>query len=338
MLIWNGYLTHSLNKLKNSNVLETKSNITILDGVLTDITKLIQDNEDKVVSIQNDSNEILGSGIIYKQDENKVYLITNSHVLSDNKNIFVKFANGEILETILVGEDSYSDIAILSTNIDFKVDVFNFFNSANLRKGEYVIALGAPYGLENSVSFGVVSGINRKVGKDLNNDGLIDFEINAIQTDATLRIGNSGGPLLNLNGDFIGLVSMKVNSSYNLGFAISSSEVKSIADEIIENGFVERIFLGINVNDVSSMSLYQKSFYGISIDTLTGVYVKEISIDSPAYQSGIRIGDIITKINDVNIKNDIVFSDTIYKLKDKESITLSYIRNNEQFTVEIIVK
>lgn len=336
-------MTYELFKVKEEKVdANTESNVTVLNSVLTEITDLVMQSEPKVVSItsRNEDETITsGSGSIYKSDENGVYIITNAHVINGNY-IEVTFINGEVILGSLVGKDEVSDIAVVLVKPEFNVETFKVGSSSKSKKGEYVLAIGSPLDLKGSVSFGIISSIDRSIGVDQNNDGNIDWEINVIQTDAAINPGNSGGPLVNLNGELIGINSKKIlNNNYEgLGFAIASDDVIPIVEKIIEFGVVERPYLGIKVKDISNMTIYQKSFYDIPIDITNGIYINELFADSILFLSGLRSGDIISEINGVLIDNEGDFSKVIYGLNIGDEIDITYFRNNEIYSVKMVLQ
>ncbi len=343
LVIWNGYLTIELNHYKKEDPTKIQSNITVLKGVLTDITELVSKSEPKVVSIvskKHDEHINSGSGAIYKSDANGVYIITNNHVISGSDSIGVSFANGETLDGVVVGFDEVTDIAVILTKPEFSVEKFLIGDSATVKKGEYVIAIGSPLGsdFQGTVSFGIVSGINRSIGIDQNKDGSIDWHINAIQTDAAINPGNSGGPLVNLNGELIGINTMKALNSDRIGFAIGSNEVIPVVDKLISNGKIERPYIGIKTEDISLLTTYQKSFFSIPLDITEGVFIKDISTDSNAYLANLRAGDIIVKINDVVIKNEKDYSKVIYSFNLGETITITYKRNADEFNANVVLE
>ncbi|NLC96787.1 MAG: serine protease [Erysipelotrichaceae bacterium] len=343
LLIWNGFITYEFLELKtNVDSNKTQSNVTVLNSVLTDITDLVTQNEPKVVSVitNKDGNVYSsGSGVIYKQDENGVYIVTNEHVISNGDEVDVIFANGQTIDASIVGKDSLSDIAVLLTKPEFSVEVFTIGDSSNINKGEYVLAIGSPYGLDfqGSVSFGIISGIDRNIGLDHNNDGNIDWEISVIQTDASINPGNSGGPLINLNGELIGINSMSIsNNKYNgINFAIGSNEFVPIVEKLIEFNEIIRPYIGIKFKDISKMTVYQKSFYNIPLDVTEGIFVEEVLVDSPAYFSGIRNSDIILEIDDVLVKNEKEYNKIIYNLNVGDIVNITYMRNNEIYSVDV---
>lgn len=344
LLAWNGYITYELFKVKDEESnLSTESNVTVLNSVLTDITELVSVSEPKVVSVVSKSeNETInsGSGSIYKSDDNGVYIITNAHVINNSDTIEVTFINGEVLIASLVGKDDVSDIAVLLTTPEFNVETFKVGVSSNVKKGEYVLAIGSPLQLHGSVSFGIISGIDRSIGLDQNNDGNIDWEVNVLQTDAAINPGNSGGPLVNLNGELIGINAIKVLSSSfeGLGFAIGSDDVVPIVERLIEKGEIIRPYLGMKVKDISHMTIYQKSFYGISLDMTDGIYINELMVDGLGYLSGLRNGDIIVEINKTQLKNEKDFSKIIYALNVGDEVNISYFRNNELFNITMVLQ
>lgn len=223
-------------------------------NITSDVTKLVADSENKVVTVTakaRGQSIDSGSGAIYKIQGKTVYIITNNHVVADGDEAVVTFANGKEQQVTIVGKDELTDLALLKTDVDFKADAFTMGDSSLVKKGEYVIAMGSPLGIEyqGSVSGGLISGVDRRMEMDIDNNGVADWDVNVLQTDAAINPGNSGGPLINMAGELIGINSMKITdtSVEGFGFALPINEVLPIITELENNGKVVRPILGISV-------------------------------------------------------------------------------------------
>lgn len=305
---------------------------------MTDITKLIEDSETKLVSIAGYKDNKLNntsSGVIYIKDD-VVYIISNEHLVSSDR-FEATFSNGETLELNYVGKDGFTDITLFTCKPEFKVEKFDNADYLKLNKGEYVLAIGAPIGADyrGFDSFGIISGLNN-IAYDLNGDGSLDFDISAIQTDLRINRGNSGGALINIEGKIVGLNSNKF-SNYDYGVAISIDEVNRIIDRLIENKEINRVYLGIRIVNISNMSIYEKSYYGINLEQNEGVLVSSIEEESPAFEL-LNNNDIIYEINGKRINDQRRYFDVIYDLKSEDDVEIKFIRNNQNITISFKVK
>lgn len=291
----------------DNTVIQNVNEYTI-SGYTTDLTKVVTDTEAKVVTITGfnyDWDGVIGSGVVYAVEENVSYIITNYHVIEEADEVRVLFNNGEEIIATIVGVDNYTDLALLSVETEFSVDPFNLGDSSLLKKGEYVLGIGTPIQEEffGTVTFGIISGKNRSFLIDSNSDGKVDWELDFLQTDAAVNPGNSGGALINLAGDLVGLTTMRVASSDTEGmnFAIGINEIVPIVEQLKEKGEVHRAIFGIQGLDIASLTTYQKGHRGISLDQLQGILVTTVLPDTPAKEMGILEGDIILKINEIDI-------------------------------------
>lgn len=231
----------------------------------------------------------LGSGFLI---DNEGTLVTNYHVIRNAVEIDVKFHDNKKAKAKIIGKDQKTDLAVLKIedyeNLD-DLDFLTFGNSDEMKVGSQVFAIGNPFGLVNSVTAGIISARARNI-----NIGLYD---DFLQTDAAMNSGNSGGPLLNMKGEVIGLntaIASTSGSSAGVGFAIPSNLVKRITDQLIENGVIERGFMGIKVQNITKE-------ISDSLDDKDGVLVVEINKDSPAEKVGMKVGDLIISFNDNKI-------------------------------------
>ena len=275
-----------------------------------------------------------GSGFVFNENG---YIITNAHVVGNSKdaNIKVVLRNGDELPAKVVGYDSVTKTDIAVIKVDRKgLKAVTFGNSDDVKVGASVLAIGNPLGLRfaSSMAKGIVSGVNRTLSDS--QKSLVKF----IQTDAAINHGNSGGPLVNKYAQVIGITSCGFSSSDGIDgmkFAIPSNTVKTIVDDIIEKGYVSgRVRLGISGKMVSN---YQSQIYGVPM----GIVVAEISKDSNLAHSGIQVGDIITKINDVSITSSDAFYGELYTHKPSETVKLTIYRptinrlNSSTFEVDV---
>jgi serine protease Do len=272
-----------------------------------------------------------GSGAMISADG---YIITNNHVVEDAESIEVILADGTTLPATLVGVDKYADLAVVKTDGALPAEI-EWGNSDALNAGEAVIAIGSPLGsFMNTVTVGVVSATGRSI--ETSHGYLME---DLIQTDAAINSGNSGGPLVNLAGQIIGINTLVVRNSggtgaiaEGLGFAIPSNSARAIAEQIIAKGYVSRPYLGIRWQWINPQTA---SRYDLPVTY--GVYLSEIGVDSPAADSGLRLGDIIVSIDGQPLDEDHPYINTLFKHQPGENVTLGVVRGEETLEVEVIL-
>ena len=255
-----------------------------------------QDKQKALDNLYGDANQgikskqqySIGSGVIISQNG---YLITNYHVVELAKKIKITTVNNKFYEAKMVGFDTKSDLALLKIDTQDKLAFVNLGDSNQVRVGEVVIAIGNPYGLDGSVSLGIISARNRNVGTNIYDDFL--------QTDASINPGNSGGPLFNLDGKIIGIntaIFSKDGGSNGIGFAIPSNTVNLIVKQLKETGKVTRGWLGIQAQQLDS-----ETAKALKLTDTNGVLVADITVGSPAALAGVKAGDVIIKYNNTPI-------------------------------------
>jgi len=274
------------------------------------------------------TSEVSGSGVFIS---NEGYLLTNYHVVEDTENLYIILSDGSESDVSLVGFDIYADLAILKSEGEVPAAAV-LGNSDVLDPGETVIAIGSPLGdFKNSVTTGVVSATGRSIntGEGYNIEDLI-------QTDAAINQGNSGGPLVNLAGEVIGINTLIVRSSGSgttaegLGFAVSANTAQAIASQIIETGRFSRPFLGIRYQTITP-SIANR--YRLSVEY--GAYITEVSANSPADEAGLNEDDIIIQINDIAIDETHSYLNTIFKFEPGETVSVQFVRDGETEITEV---
>ncbi|MEJ2596959.1 MAG: trypsin-like peptidase domain-containing protein [Anaerolineales bacterium] len=278
---------------------------------------------------QTSDQQVSGSGVIISKDG---YILTNNHVVEGTSKVVVVLADGKQISASIVGTDQYADLAVLK--VDNPVpDVATLGNSDALKPGESVIAIGSPLGdFKNTVTVGVVSATGRSIdtGKGYSIEDLI-------QTDAAINSGNSGGPLVDLAGEVIGINTLVVRGNglggtiaEGLGFAIPANTASAVADQIIQKGFFARPYLGIRWQTISPDIA---TTYNLPVQW--GAFVSDIMAGSPAEKAGLQKGDIITKIGDVPIDGTHAFINALFAYKPGDTVTLDVVRNGKQMQVQV---
>lgn len=347
---WNIILTILLVQDRNTSPQENSSsgNAPVQQAsveIQSDITELVSKSENKVVTVTSLSNgqEIgTGSGAIYKKDGDTVFIITNNHVVAEGREAKVTFANGQEQEVEIVGKDELSDLALLKTKVDFDAEVFTIGDSSLVKKGEYVIAMGSPLGIEyqGSVSGGLISGIDRRMEVDTDNNGVSDWDMNVLQTDAAINPGNSGGPLINMAGELIGINSMKISdtSVEGFGFALPINEVLPIIDELEKNGKVVRPILGISVLPIEQLSDLDRVYLDIDNDVKHGLFVVNVQSRTPASSAGIRPKDVLVKFDNTEITDFKQYRRLLYNKKVGDKVEIVVERNGKEITKTVVLE
>lgn len=262
-----------------------------------------------------------GSGVIYKIDEDNAYIVTNHHVIDGAKQLEVTLADGTKEEAQLVGSDIWTDLAVIAIDSKNVKTTAKFGDSDALKQGETVIAIGNPLGLEfyGSVTKGVVSGKDRSVPVDLNNDGQEDWQTEVLQTDAAINPGNSGGALINIAGELVGINSMKIAESRveGLGFSIPINSAIPIIEELEQHGEVKRPTMGVSLLDLTDVpAFYQQQTLKIPQEITTGVVVTDVVQGSAAEAAGVQQYDVIVEMDGKKIENSIDLRKHLYNEKE----------------------
>lgn len=283
-----------------------------------------------------------GSGVIYKKAGGTAYIVTNNHVVSGSQKLEVILSNGKKLTAKKVGTDSVTDLAVLSISSKNVTQVASFGNSDAIKVGEPAIAIGSPMGSEyaTSVTQGIISAKKRTVAITDEDTGQETNEATVIQTDAAINSGNSGGPLLNIQGQVIGINSMKLSSSSSssssnasvegMGFAIPSNEVVSIIDQLVSKGKVVRPALGISMVDLSNVSSSQQSsVLKLPSSVTSGVVVMSVTSGSPAKNGGLAKYDVITELAGTKVTSSADLRTELYKHSVGDKVSVKYYHNGK---------
>ena len=305
----------------------------------TDVIEKVNSSVVGVLVYANGTASGSGSGVVYRVDGKTAYIITNAHVVSGATDVQVVFSNKESVNATIVGSDTYSDIAVLKLTADFDMTAIKCGDSSLLDQGETVLAIGSPLGIEyaGTVTQGIVSGIDRTVSVDLNDDGQEDWDMNVIQTDAAINPGNSGGALVNMAGELVGITSMKLSNTSveGMGFALPINDVITSVEQIIENGKVTRPQIGISGVSLSGYSSYQLRYYRINTDLTDGIYVSRVTSGGAASKAGIQEGDIIVKFDGKEVTTYKSFLTELYSKEPGDKVSVVVNRNGTEKTLEV---
>ena len=291
-----------------------------------------EDNSDSQISSE-------GSGVIYKKEGKYAYLVTNTHVINGAKNVDILLADGNKVPGEVVGSDVYSDIAVVRISAEKAKAVAEFGDSDKLTVGETAIAIGSPLGTDyaNSVTQGIISSKGRNV--KLKADNGQNISTRALQTDAAINPGNSGGPLINIQGQVIGITSSKISNNgqtsvEGMGFAIPANDVVNIIKQLEEKGKVVRPALGIQMLDLSNLSTSDLSQLKLPEKISGGVLVRSTLENMPASDKLQRY-DVITKIDDTTIESTADLQSALYSHQINDTIKVTFYRDGKQQTTSI---
>ena len=317
LYIWR-YFDSSSNHINYSN-----KKVTIDDTGIADAVEKVYDS---VVVVENHVNGKLygtGSGFVYKTDNSYGYILTNSHVLQNATEVQVKFTNNETTKAEVLGNDDFSDIAVLKVPKKNVIQVAQLGDNSKMRVGDTTFAIGTPLDSKTyswSVTRGILSGKDRMVSSG-------SSYMKVLQTDTPINSGNSGGPLCNANGEVIGITNMKLASDLieGMGFAIPIETATNNADNFVKGTKVERPYIGVSIYDAS------QSFFSSE----TYVVVDGVEPESPAEKAGMKKGDIITKIDNDKVENASYFKYKLYAHKVGETVNITVKRDNKEITLKV---
>lgn len=313
----------------------------VKNAVVSVITYADSSNQDLFTNDEHSDSQISseGSGVIYKKDGKYAYLVTNTHVISGAKKVDILLADGNKVPGEVVGSDVYSDIAVVRISADKAKDVAEFGDSNQLTVGETAIAIGSPLGTDyaNSVTQGIISSQGRNV--NLKADNGQNISTRALQTDAAINPGNSGGPLINIQGQVIGITSSKISTNgqtsvEGMGFAIPANDVVNIIKQLEENGKVVRPALGIQMMDLANLSTSDLSKLKLPEKISGGVIVRSTLDNMPASDKLQRY-DVITKIDDTDIESTADLQSALYSHQIDDTIKVTFYRDGKQETTNI---
>ena len=280
-----------------------------------------------------------GSGVIYKKDGEYAYIVTNTHVINGAKKVDIRLADGTKVPGEIVGTDTYSDIAVVKISSEKVSAVAEFGDSSKLTVGETAIAIGSPLGSEyaNTVTQGIVSSLNRTVSLKSEDGQAISTK--AIQTDTAINPGNSGGPLINIQGQVIGITSSKIatnggTSVEGLGFAIPSNDAIKIIEQLEKNGKVTRPALGIQMVNLSNLSTTDLQKLKLPDSITSGVAVRSVQSNMPA-NGHLEKYDVITKVDGNPITSATELQNALYSHSVGDEMTITYYRNGKEETTTI---
>ena len=323
--------TQAVNKIKDAVV----SVITYSANKQSSVFGTEESNSD------TDNQQIAseGSGVIYRKNENDAYIVTNTHVINGASKVDIRLADGTKVPGEIIGSDTFSDIAVVKISSEKVTTVAEFGDSSQLNVGETAIAIGSPLGSEyaNTVTQGIISSLNRNVSLKSEDGQAISTK--AIQTDTAINPGNSGGPLVNIQGQVIGITSSKIASNggtsvEGLGFAIPSNDAQNIIKQLESDGKVTRPALGIQMVNLSNVGASDLRKLNIPSGLTSGVVVRSVQSNMPA-NGHLQKYDVITKVDDKEITSSTDLQYALYNHAIGDTIKITYYRNGKEETTSI---
>ena len=324
----------------NTNFYVTKDETKVYEK--SSLASSVKKIYDAVVVIQAYNNNKLhgsGTGFVYKVDNKYGYILTNEHVISGASEITATLTTDEEVKIELLGKDEYLDLAVLRIDKSKVSLVANIGSSEDMNLGDVIFTVGSPlgYNYRGSVTSGVLSGKDRMVPISVSTSNNNDWVMRVLQIDASINPGNSGGPLLNANGEVIGVCSLKLvdDDIEGMGFAIPIEYAMSHVDSLEKGKKINWPVLGIGMVNTNDSATLAKNDIKISNNIKEGAVIISIKEGSSAAKSDLKVGDVITKINDAKIKDISYLRYELYQHQSGDTIEITYIRGNKEKTTKV---
>ncbi|MBO0601772.1 trypsin-like peptidase domain-containing protein [Sporosarcina sp. E16_3] len=344
-----------------TNSAEQKADIMPTNSVSLDVTSDVTDIVEKVVDsvvgvtnlktvsdpwspIETTRETGSGSGVIYKKQDDKAYVVTNHHVVEGAQELEITFDDGSKTAGKIIGSDMWTDLAVIEIDAKLVKTVIEFGDSDALKRGETVIAIGNPLGLgfSGSVTVGVVSGKDRSIPIDFDENGTVDWFADVLQTDAAINPGNSGGALINLAGQLIGINSMKISEATveGIGLAIPVNLATPIIDQLEMQGKVNRPTMGVTLLDLRSIpAQQQREMLKLPANVTDGVIINEVMINSPAELAGVKQYDVIVEMDGEKIEDMVSLRKHLYTSKEVgDTMQMKVYRDGRLLEIEMVLK
>ena len=322
----------------SKNIVENVSKLEYNETSIADSVDKVKDAVVVVMSYKNNIQISTGTGFVYKKDGDTSYIMTNNHVIDGADKVQLILDDGNTIDATVVSGETYSDIAVLTSTSDKLTTVIEIGDSSESRVGDTVFTVGSPMGEEyrGTVTKGTLSGKDRLVAVSFSGT-TSDYYMKVLQTDAAINPGNSGGPLLNINGEVIGVNSLKLveDEIEGMGFAIPIEDALNYAETLESGNTVERPYVGIGMLDITDQYYLWQNGISIPNNVTEGVAILTVENNSPASNAGIQKGDIIIKLNDTDISSVAEFRYELYKHNVGDTINITYIRDGKENTAKV---
>ncbi|MDN6205411.1 MAG: S1C family serine protease [Staphylococcus simulans] len=292
----------------------------------------------------NSDNEI-GSGVVYKIVDDSIFILTNSHVVGDKKTQRILYDDNKETTGKVIGKDKYSDVAVVKANVEKDSDVkaIRIGDSKQLQLAEPVITVGNPLGADfkGSISNGVVSGLNRNVPVDIDKDNHYDVLTKAFQIDAPVNPGNSGGAVVDQNGKLVGIVSLKIDmpAVEGMAFAIPVNKAVTLAKQLEDKGKIDYPNTGVALSNVADLSDQERDQFKVPKDLQQGTVVREVNQNSPGEKAGLKTGDIIVELDGKKIEDNLRYRQIVFEHQaDLKPLSAKIYRNGKLKSITIKLK
>lgn len=327
------YLYNKYNPIivtKNRTISETKVSEVAMEDAIEKVFDAVL-----CIEVLNNNGDVIssGTGFVYDKDDKYGYVLTNAHVVSSGSNVQATLSNEKSVNLTILGTDTYTDLAVLRMDAKDILKVASIGTSENTKLGNTVFTIGSPMGstYSGTVTKGILSGKNRLI-ETQTSDNSESFIVNVLQTDAAISPGNSGGPLVNLAGDVIGITSLKLvtDSVEGMGFAIPIEDAMNYVDTLEKGETIKRPVMGVQILDLTNRYLLYR--YGIKVDSdvQSGIILMNVSDGYPAALAGLKDGDIITHMEGEKISTVAEFKYQLYKHSIGDELEITYIRNSKE--------
>lgn len=337
----------------NTSFVQPKNKQTMSVDITTSVTAAYKKAADAVVGITNIQEATIlnqggaagtGSGVVYKKENGKAFIITNHHVIEGATTLEVSLTDGTKVPAKILGSDIWTDLAVIQIDAKDVKTVAEFGDSDALKPGEPVIAIGNPLGLQfsGSVTQGIISGLERTIEIDINEDGVVDWNAEVLQTDAAINPGNSGGALVNMDGQLVGINSMKIaeQAVEGIGLAIPVNAAIPIVEAIEKYGEVKRPYLGVSLLPLTDVSQYHRNqTLHLPADVKEGIAITNVEPNSPAARGGIKLYDVIVEMDGEKINDMASFRTHLYeKKKIGDKLEIKLYRNGKAQTIKVTLQ
>lgn len=314
------------------NEVSVSESDTIQPGI-----KNIYDAVYYIASYKNNSLDSSGTGFVYKTDDKYGYIITNHHVIDNATSVKVTDTKNKTIDAKILGSDEYADIAVLRIDKKEVLKTCKIGDSTELELGDTLFTVGSPLGIEyiGTVTKGILSGTAREVEVDLSSGGSFIMEV--LQTDAAISPGNSGGPLCNINGEVIGVNSLKIvdENVEGMGFAIPIEIVMGLVERLEKGEEIVRPYFGVSLIEINDEWNLYRNDIRVSDDINQGIVIASVEEGTPASNNGFEKGDVIVEVEGIKVKSVAHFRYLIYKYEVGDTVEIKYYRDNEYKTKKV---
>jgi serine protease Do len=318
-------------------------------NVTTDTTKAVDKVREAVVGVINIQPGSMfsqggeagtGSGVIYQKTGDKAFIVTNNHVVEGASSVEVSLSDGRRVSAKVLGTDIYTDLAVLEIPSKYVKKVADLGSSGSLKVGEPAIAIGNPLSLNftGSVTQGIISGLERTIPVDLDGNGSYDWEVEVLQTDAAINPGNSGGALVNIEGDVIGINSMKIRQEAveGIGLAIPMDIAKPIISSLQKYGEVHRPYMGVELRSVGDIPEHaQRETLGLPASVKDGIVIMNVITGSPAETAKLQKYDVVTSLDGKPVSNVIQLRKVLYQKEIGDEMTVEFYRAGKKLSTKM---